>query len=152
MAKSSMDAIALLTADHNEVRSMFREAESAGVQQKHQLFLRMRDALKTHTAIEEEIFYPALEHDMADEIREARSEHKTVDQLLLQLGRIQAEDIRFTEMLRELMQNVEHHASEEEQEIFPRSRELLGEDKVRQLGEQLQQRKRTLLGQQGRAA
>jgi len=152
MATSSMDAVALLTADHNEVRSMFREAESAGPQQKHQLFLRMRDALKAHTTVEEEIFYPALEQQMAAEIREARSEHKTVDQLLMQMGNIQAEDIRFTEMLRELMQNVEHHAGEEEKEMFPKSREMLGDDKLRQLGEQMQQRKSALLGQQGRAA
>jgi len=152
MAKSSMDAIALLTADHNDVRSMFREAESAGAQQKQQLFIRMRDALKAHTAIEEEIFYPALAQQMADEIREARSEHKQVDQLLMEMGKIQAEDIRFTEMLRELMQSVEHHAGEEEQEMFPKSRELLGDDRLRQLGEEMQQRKRALMGQEGRAA
>lgn len=152
MATGSTDAIALLTSDHEQVKSMFQQVENAGAHQKNQLALQIRDALKAHTTIEEEIFYPALESQMQDRIREARQEHKQVDQILARMGNIQAEDVRFNEMLRELKQNVEHHVQEEESEMFPQARRLLGEDRLRQLGEQLQQRKSALMGQRGRAA
>jgi len=135
-----MDAIALLEADHKEVKSMFREFERGGAG-KHDLFLRIRDALKLHTTIEEEIFYPAVQKHLPDQITEARQEHKTVDGLLVELGKIQAEDVRFDELMRELIKDVEHHAGEEESEMFPQSREKLGMDELRRLGEQMLQRK-----------
>ena len=152
MAADSQDAITLLTADHEEVRKLFGQVLSAGIHQKQQLALQITEALKAHTTIEEEIFYPALQSKLADQIREARSEHQKVDQLLRQMSKIQAEDVRFTEMLTELQQNVEHHAGEEEREMFPQARELLGQDTLRQLGQQLQQRKQALVNQRGRAA
>jgi hemerythrin superfamily protein len=135
-----MDAVSLLKSDHAEVKSMFREFERGGAD-KHGLYVKIRDALKLHTMIEEEIFYPACEAKMRDLISEARQEHKTVDVLLVELGKIQAEDVRFDEMMREVITNVEHHAGEEETEMFPRAQEMLGMDELNRLGEQMQQRK-----------
>lgn len=135
-----MDAVSLLKSDHAEVKSMFSEFERGGTG-KHDLYVKIRDALKMHTTIEEEIFYPACEGKMRDLVGEARQEHKTVDGLLAELGKIQAEDVRFDELMREVIKDVEHHAGEEESEMFPRAQEMLGMDELNRLGEQMQQRK-----------
>src|SRR5215475_10389655 len=63
---SSSDAIAVLTADHKRVKAMFKEFASLkekrgnNVEQKAELVGRICEELKVHTAIEEEIFYPAV--------------------------------------------------------------------------------------------
>src|SRR5688572_13138402 len=55
------DAIALLKADHREVEGMFSEFESArSDDRKSELAQQICLALRTHTTIEEEIFYPAF--------------------------------------------------------------------------------------------
>jgi hemerythrin-like domain-containing protein len=46
-----------------------------------------------------------------------------------------------------LKELVEHHADEEEQEMFPRAKKLLDKDTLRALGEQMQLRKETLMKQ-----
>jgi hemerythrin superfamily protein len=142
MKMANMDAIALLTADHQEVKSMFREIERANDRGARQdLCRRIVDALKLHTAIEEEIFYPAVQQHLPDLIAEARQEHKTVDGLLSEISNIQVEDVRFDELMRDVIKNVEHHAGEEESQMFPQCKDQLGMDELNRLGEQLMQRK-----------
>jgi len=137
-----MDAISLLIGDHQEVKTMFREFEGASDRNTRvDLCRRITDALKLHTTIEEEIFYPAVQRHLPDLISEARKEHKTVDGLLSELTKVQAEDVRFDELMREVIKNVEHHAGEEESEMFPQCKDKLGREELNRLGEQLMQRK-----------
>jgi hemerythrin superfamily protein len=44
---------------------------------------------------------------------------------------------------------VEHHAEEEEKQMFPKARKLMGAAELRELGEQLQERKQELMGDMG---
>ncbi|MDQ3979786.1 MAG: hemerythrin domain-containing protein, partial [Actinomycetota bacterium] len=59
-----MDALSLLTADHNRVRGLFarfQEAEeSEDTAQMAQLAEKIFTELEVHATIEEEIFYPAV--------------------------------------------------------------------------------------------
>ena len=71
-----MDAIQLLTADHKEVKAMFKEFESLKEEQdaddkKADLVQRRCTALTIHATIEEELFYPAV-RDVDDEDLHAR--------------------------------------------------------------------------------
>jgi hemerythrin superfamily protein len=55
------DAIALLKADHRQVEQWFEQFEKArDDDRKLTLATQICNALKVHTAIEEEIFYPAF--------------------------------------------------------------------------------------------
>jgi len=147
MAQTSMDAIQLLMDDHQKVSSLFQQAQGGGNMQ--QVFLQIQQELQIHTSIEEEIFYPACQSQMSDLIREAKQEHDKVDQLLQQMS--SAESGQMMTMLQELKQNVEHHVHEEEGELFPKARQALGQDRIRQLGDQMMERKQQLM-QQRRAA
>src|ERR1043165_6237541 len=71
------DAIALLKADHREVEELFEKFESAsGGERKWQLAQQICNELKIHSMIEEEIFYPACEGAVEEDLyKEAFVEH-----------------------------------------------------------------------------
>src|SRR6188474_3308873 len=57
----TMDAFALLKADHKKVSGLFDELEAASGKAKLRVFAQIKTELELHTHIEETIFYPALE-------------------------------------------------------------------------------------------
>ena len=99
-----------------------------------------------HGRAEEEVFYPAVKKAPADDAKdmdlEAREEHGIVDVLLGQLPGMRPKDESFDAKMTVLMENVEHHADEEENEIFPAAEELRARTLDR-LGKQIAQRKST---------
>jgi len=116
MAEKSPDAIALLKADHRAVEELFEKFESAkSDDKKASLARQICTELVIHTAIEEEIFYPALkgkiDQDMYDE---AYVEH---DGAKLMIGQILAgapgEDF-FDAKVTVLSEEIKHHVHEEE--------------------------------------
>ena len=69
MAMEPMDAIALLKADHRKVEGLFEKFESAkGAAKKQALTQEICTKLLVHTAIEEEIFYPACAGEVEDDM------------------------------------------------------------------------------------
>src|SRR5437868_4111125 len=61
------DALALLKADHKDVKQLFEKFEKTrSDEKKRSLAEEALMALRVHSAIEEEIFYPALREDLKD--------------------------------------------------------------------------------------
>ncbi|HET8644562.1 MAG TPA: hemerythrin domain-containing protein, partial [Vicinamibacteria bacterium] len=143
-----MDAISLLTKDHETVSKLFREHERADEAKKAGLFERIRGELEVHAQIEERIFYPALRRAqgpaLAVQVGEAVREHQDVKSLLRSLTGLQAGNLDYDAKFRQIVQNVEHHVQEEEGEMFPQARTLLGEDRLRTLGAEMMALKQTL--------
>lgn len=143
-----MDALSLLTADHNRVRGLFarfQAAHEAGDQvQMVELAGKIFDELEVHTTIEEEIFYPAV-HDTDDQIGEAVDEgiqeHHVAKVLMQELGQVEGGSHEWVAKMMVLIENVEHHAQEEEQEMFPPLRSQLGADELEDLAARLEARK-----------
>ena len=135
-----MNALDLLTEDHQKVRQLFQQVQRIrDNDEKKELFDQIDTELAVHAEIEETIFYPALEeHDeLKDMVREAREEHEQVEQLLLEIEDLATEDTDFTPQLTELEETVEHHVAEEEEEMFPRVREIFDKAALEQLGKEL---------------
>jgi hemerythrin superfamily protein len=151
---TTMDAITLLTNDHDTVEALLTElAESTprGVKKRTELLEKIRVELKAHTTIEEEIFYPAFkEHgDQSDDDKmyfEALEEHRAAGELVLPdlLGTDVASE-KFSGRAKVLKELVQHHADEEEKEMFPRAKKLLSKDELATLGEQMASRKSELV-------
>jgi hemerythrin superfamily protein len=119
--------IQMLTADHRHVERLFAAAEQAG--DDRDAFVAAADAvcaaLTEHAELEEEFFYPALRAtDARDLAIEAEVEHDVAKQLILELGRMDAEEERYRPTLNVLREYVRHHVDEEEREIFKRAREV----------------------------
>ena len=155
MADKQMDAIALLEQDHQAVKKLFREFEGKtdrAVKAKLELYQTIRQELEIHTQIEEQIYYPAVKEAVPDMVAEAFEEHKQVDRLLQELQGMDPSDERFDAKMTVMMENVEHHAGEEEKEMFPSSRKPLGPDRLQELGMRMMEMKQQLMRQKGMKA
>ena len=146
-----MNALELLKQDHQNVKQLFREAEAAeDPKRRKELFDHIETELEVHTQIEETVFYPAMEQheELKDLVAEARDEHEEVKELLEDMESMSPDDEEFESSLQELIENVEHHAEEEEQEMFPKAQQIVGDKALEDLGRQLEAAK----GKQQRAA
>ena len=112
-----MDAIALLKADHRKVEDIFAQFEKAtSTSKKQSLALQACLELKVHTALEEEIFYPAcraagVEEDLMDE---SYVEHDSAKLLINEIEAASAEDDFYDAKVKVLSEAIEHHVEEEE--------------------------------------
>ncbi|MFL6659823.1 MAG: hemerythrin domain-containing protein [Massilia sp.] len=121
-------ALALLRADHNKVRQLFQQfAQLRGSEdnaRKTELVDDICYELTLHTMLEEELFYPALRAvaDDAELLDEADIEHAGARELISQLEVMYPGDDHFDATVTVLGEEVAHHMSKEEQELFTLAR------------------------------
>lgn len=149
-----MNAIELLKADHDKVRGLFEQlinTTSRAEKTRVQLLEKIRLELDVHTQIEEEIFYPAFREaaensEDKEMIFEALEEHRAAGELVLpDLMETEVASDQFGGRAKVLKDLVEHHAEEEEKEMFKRARELFDRAQLAELGERMAARKEELL-------
>ena len=144
------DAIALLKADHRQVAEWFEQFEKArNDDRKLDLATKICDALKVHTTIEEEIFYPAFLEatDDKDLHHEAEIEHDGAKNLIAQIDASSPDDEYFGSKVKVLSEMIKHHVKEEEQPggMFAEARKAKMD--LDALGEQMAVRKGELEAQ-----
>ena len=140
-----MDALKLLTSDHDKVRDLFKEfraAKEAGDSKRmHSLQETIFEELEIHTRIEEDIFYPAVRaldvEELTEMIDESLQEHHVVDVLIREVTGLKTDDV-FAAKMTVLIENVEHHADEEESDMFPEVRSRMDTDQLEELGDRLE--------------
>ncbi len=143
------DAIAVLKEDHRKVKEIFEQFEKAKTTaQKEKLCREAIKELKVHTSIEEEIFYPAFREALGDDeddkqlALEAAEEHRVAKTIIEALEKMKATDEDFEAKFTVLAENVRHHIKEEEEDMFPESRDL--DMDLQELGERMMERKELL--------
>ena len=143
------DAIALLKQDHRTVEELFGQFEKAsGDGRKQQLARQICLELSVHATIEEEIFYPACEGKVDEDLlKEAYVEHDGAKVLIAEIeaGSEQSDEF-FDAKVKVLQEQIEHHVEEEEKRmegLFSQARQA-GLD-MEALGAKLAQRKAELL-------
>ena len=143
------DAIALLKQDHRNVEELFGQFENAsGDGRKQKLARRICLELSVHATIEEEIFYPACEGKVDEDLlKEAYVEHDGAKVLIAEIeANSEGSDEFFDAKVKVLQEQIEHHVEEEEKRmegLFSQARQA-GLD-MEALGEQLARRKAELL-------
>jgi hemerythrin-like domain-containing protein len=148
-AAAQQDAIALLRADHKSVSDQFdeydRRKDRLSEGRKLEMVQEICRALKVHTQIEEEIFYPAARGiPKADDLLdEANVEHASAKDLIRQLEESRPDDELYDAKVKVLGEYVKHHVKEEQNEIFPMVKKSRLD--TRALGEELQRRKGELM-------
>jgi len=146
---TEQDAIALLTKQHKEVADMFDEFENMSdraTTSKKKLVEKICEQLIMHTAIEEEIFYPAVREaskETEDMVDEAVVEHASAKDLIAQLQEADPGDDLYDAKVKVLGEQIEHHVEEEEEEMFPKVRKLKLD--LEQLGQEMAARRDELL-------
>ncbi|MBR7192643.1 hemerythrin domain-containing protein [Gordonia sp. SCSIO 19800] len=143
----SSDAIVILRDDHKEIRKLFRDFRSQGdnaVKTKGKIVDKIIEALTVHTYIENEVMYPEIRKrvpDLEDDILESYEEHHVADVLVVELAALSPDNERFDAKTTVLIENVEHHIGEEEDEWFPKVREALSRKELREIGEEMLRRR-----------
>ncbi len=140
-----MDAVSLLTADHNRVRGLFARfqaaEESDDAAQMADLAAKIVTELEVHTQIEEEIFYPAVDRadeELHDTVSEGVEEHHVAKTLIAEIKTLTPDDDAWVAKMKVLIESVEHHAGEEEEEMFPQTRKAFDKATLEDLGMQLE--------------
>jgi hemerythrin superfamily protein len=115
------NATAMLRSDHRKVDALFQEFESADSRRKSSIANRTVEELTVHAALEEEIFYPAMEAELDDPkpIECAEEEHGLMKKLLEELAGMSASAPHFEAKYKVLQEIVRHHVREEESQILP---------------------------------
>jgi general stress protein YciG/hemerythrin superfamily protein len=146
-----MMATDMLRADHERVKGLFHDYDTAddeNVAAKTAIAQKVFMELEIHSKIEEEIFYPAVREQGGDQgeelVNEAVEEHSAVKGLIEELRAMTSEAEDFDDKFQDLIDNVLHHAEEEESEMFPLAEEKMG-DALQRLGAQMAERKRQLM-------
>jgi hemerythrin superfamily protein len=151
-----MNALELLKQDHQKVKKLFEQAEDseAGTEQKR-IFRQIKTELETHARIEEAVFYPAMQkhQELKEMVREALEEHNQVKSLLKEMENVVDDSEKFESKLQMLMEDVEHHAEEEEEgKMFPKVREIVDRPTLDKLGQELEAAKGKAKGKKRKAA
>jgi hemerythrin superfamily protein len=141
------DAVALLKADHRKVEELFKAFEKAeGASSKQELAEQICMELKIHTIIEEEVFYPACEGKVEEDmLKEAYVEHDAAKVLIAQIEEASPDAEFYNAKVKVLSEEIEHHVEEEEKRLeglFAQARKA-GLDMV-ELGQELAKRKSEL--------
>ena len=148
-----MDAITLLKNDHRKVEKIFSQIEK-GTGDREQLFNELATELTVHAEIEEQLFYPAVKNakQTHDIVLESFEEHKQVKMVLADLAKADKKTENWLAGLKVLMEDVQHHVGEEEEEMFPKVKDkVLSEQQLQDLGKQMEEMKSRQLATARRA-
>jgi hemerythrin superfamily protein len=147
-------AITLLKKDHREVETMFDEYEQLEADgEKLALFNKIALALKVHTQIEEEIFYPDERGDVEDDLLdEAYVEHDGAKKLIAEIEAMRPGEEFYDAKVKVLGEYIKHHVKEEEQPggVFAQAKR--GDEDLDAMGERLKARKQQLMAEKGAKA
>lgn len=119
MPNDKPDAVALLKADHRKVEDLFAKFEAAkGDGRKQALAEEICMELTVHTKIEEDIFYPACEGKVEEDLlKEAYVEHDGAKVLIAEIEAGGPDDEFYEAKVKVLSEMIEHHVKEEEQRV-----------------------------------
>lgn len=130
-----VDAIAMLKVDHQRVKDLSTQYESAAdFSTKQVLAEQVFTALEVHAQLEENLFYPAYEtmtgKNGTQLVADSRLAHEHVKELLIELQEIDLQEAAFEAKFQELMHTVEQHVAQEEDEMFPEAEQILADQLV----------------------
>jgi hemerythrin-like domain-containing protein len=141
-----MNAVTMLEDEHASLKRLLRELDATtdrAVKTRTELLVRVIDMLRAHETIEEEIFYPALkDHPRAkDIVLEGIEEHNVVDRILGELATLAVDDETWGAKASVMIENIEHHIGEEEDDMFVKARQVFSLTELRELGDKMAARR-----------
>jgi hemerythrin superfamily protein len=144
-----MDAFEKFKFDHIAVRKLFLQFKQAlqvgDTHQARRLQQAIFHELRVHKASEEEVFYPEAEQvggGVEDLVVKSKEKQGAIEQLIGQVQELGISDAEFVAKMTELIDVVDQHAAEEEQELLPKLREAVGDKQLDQIIGQLEQAER----------
>jgi iron-sulfur cluster repair protein YtfE (RIC family) len=145
LAGGPPDALELLKMDHRKVDRLFSKVKANEDGNNASTFKKIKAELEVHAHIEEKVLYPYIlargDQELNRIVREGLEEHKQIKMFLEELTGLAGTTETFRARIKVLMEDVEHHVKEEEDEMFPLVRDQIDNSKLQKLGERLQKEK-----------
>jgi len=141
------DIFSILEADHRELFRLLDEVDRAAESQRQGVFDHLWTEFEAHTLAEREILYDRLRDDplARQTVLRGEQEHHVVESIFRELHRLRPDSERFAAKLHVVRELMRHHVDEEEHDLFPKARQILGEKEPAVLGEQFNRRRRGLV-------
>jgi hemerythrin superfamily protein len=130
-AKGLTGVFNTLAEQHHEAAVLLKRAESADDPTKRaDLWQTIRRELLSHERAELNVVYPALKQNAAvsDIPRHHNDEVPALEAAIREIDAAGFESPSWSQLVGRLRNLVEHHATEEENEFFPRAEDALGKD------------------------
>lgn len=146
--------LATLKAEHDELRSLFEQINATtdrAEKTRLQLLEKIEAALVPHAKWEETVFYPAFaeraSHEQLLLYTSAMQEHRAVEQSVLpDLKACEPDSRQFAGSAKVMGEQIDHHATEEENEMFAVARQLFSKEELAEMDEQYEQWKDSGMG------
>ena len=118
-----MNAFQLLKEDHQKVKDLFEEFESAEGGERAEIAATTIMELEIHAELEEKLIYPAIREEIEEDdmMNEAVEEHHLVHVLIKELKKLKPANEIFQAKFKVLGELVKHHIEEEEGEMLPKA-------------------------------
>lgn len=148
-----MDALELLTEDHQKVKKIMAELEKTterGVKTREDLFTKLLSELSIHEQIEEQIFYPEVKEKattkaLEELVTESYEEHHFVDTVKAEIQDTPFDAEEWAAKFKVMKENIEHHAFEEEEgKMFPKVRKAFSKQELEDMGTRMAELKQQL--------
>ena len=128
---------AALAAEHKATLAVFDAIEAtpdSAAGKRKALLTTLKHALAKHALEEENAIYPALrDAGMRDEADELNTEHGYVKQYLYELSELPGDAPEFLATVKRFRVDIEDHMREEEQDLFPRLKAQLSDERNQHL-------------------
>jgi hemerythrin-like domain-containing protein len=142
-----MDALTLLREDHLEVLAMLDELERQPADagsvtpddhaNRKQLVTKLIMAESAHEAVEEQYFWPSVQHwfDQGSKLAEpALQQEQEAKGVLAELDKLEPSDTRFEALVSRIIHDAREHIAYEENEVWPLVRERLAPSALEEMG------------------
>jgi hemerythrin superfamily protein len=135
-----MNFFTLLKQEHKEAKDAFKTLlDQKEIDRKETELLCHK--LLFHMEMEEKYFYPlmdkAKEEEANDMAEEAKLEHTEAKKPIKELLSGKLDDVAYKVKLELLHLEITHHADEEEKDVFPKAKELLSQDQIKDITEKM---------------
>jgi hemerythrin-like domain-containing protein len=132
----------LLRQQHEEASALLDQLVAADVEDRGAVLGELSRALRAHTRIEEEIFYPRLEDEasLEDLISESFREHEELKSALGELERCEPEDPEFVELATNVEDHLDPHVAQEEADLLPKVEQIWSGDLLEEIGREMETR------------
>ena len=138
---ANMNILDIIKKEHREASAMLDEAEKMdpGDARLADLATKVEEALSTHVAIEERLFYSQLrkraeEQEERIDVLEGYTEHEVASHLIARLRSRRKRDEQFKAEIQVLRESIKHHVKEEESTIFSLAKKIMKHDELEDLG------------------
>lgn len=122
----------ILKAEHKQVSDLIQQAIRDGSKES---FFKIKAKTDPHLAGEEKLLYPLLQEkeELSDLVNHAYEEHNEIKSISSELESMDAGSSNWTSKLKELNETVSHHVEEEENKVFPKSQQVISQDRAQEI-------------------